>query len=297
MMQGKTYELRHARGCVVMTCGKVAELSVIPRIRGGRFMCANALRPRMSRWCAVGMFALASTLVQSAYAGSVSRSVTLEADGRVMVEIAWALPHTPSTCLIIQERIPSGWEFLEVEAGGRSAAVRHDAQHVNLAVGLSPPWTDAGALTYRLAARPDNAQETLHFEGTLKTLRDVQRVLLPIGGQLFFDTREHVFPELQLRFTDVASTVDAQGGALALSFRFDALESAGSRAFTVQSDVSEAFTLHVDFSPLGVMPPEWQCVYTSRPSDRAMSPGMIALPTAASRHGLYRLRIMQEESD
>ncbi len=116
----------------------------------------------------------------------LTRHEILADDGRLAVAIRWAFSEPFDACLMLTERLPTGWTFDEADSEDTDVHARIETDRFSLAVGVFQPLPLEGALTYWLApANPDDP-DTLLFEGQGRSMRGIQRLAMPLGGEHTF---------------------------------------------------------------------------------------------------------------
>lgn len=127
---------------------------------------------------------------------AITRTVSQDSAGSVCVTISWDLADRMESCLIVEERIPSGWRVV-TSTNLSMPHVRKDVNRVQLATGIHPALSSAGSITYNLARRTASAPEELRFDGIARTMHHAQEVVMRVGGEQAYtvsETPECSFP-------------------------------------------------------------------------------------------------------
>lgn len=231
------------------------------------------------------VYALSSATVLA----GVNRTVVSDAGGRLVVDLAWSFESAPSSCLILEERLPPGWILESPLYGGNALPRRQQGDCLHLAVGTAALPGASGSITYFLVPSPGVQDSTVVFAGTAATMQGVRQVYLPVGGDSVYELPASEPFRMQVQLTGM--TLSAGGGEDLLNLNFKLLENGdGSTTGALRSAWGQEPVLYVDFRATLESHDTWQCIYTSVPSLRISNPDVIAVPDRAGP-GFYRLRM------
>jgi len=228
-------------------------------------------------------------LLSATVLGGISRTVGSDAGGRLVIKLTWSFESSPSSCLIVEERLPPGWMPEPLQHEGYAVPWWQQGNCLHLAFGVAVLPGAAGTITYYLVPSPNMQDSTVVFAGTAATMQGLRLVNLPIGGDSVYELPSTEPLRMLARLTGM--TLSSDGGGSLVNLNFKLMEAGdGSGTGDMRAAVGQDPVLYVDFRATLEPSDAWQCIYTSVPSLRISNPDVVAFPDRAGP-GFYRLRM------